>query len=218
MMDRAPRPEDGGLKFQDLQGKILPELHLIAAGLGIDNYRKLKKDALALAILERQAAGAGQQLARGYLEIGPDGYGFLQLDLLDQESRSVLVSAGLIKQYQLRTGDSVIGRARPPRENERYGTLMRVEAVNGLDPQAAAARPRFDDLTPTFPDHQLVLEDPTMDEGSALRVVERAWAPVSRRRQMIRNSRAVIASPGSVHLGSMTFCTRSGSVLSALVA
>jgi transcription termination factor Rho len=188
MMDRAPRPEDGGLKFQDLQGKILPELHLIAAGLGIDNYRKLKKDALALAILERQAAGAGQQLARGYLEIGPDGYGFLQLDLLDQESRSVLVSAGLIKQYQLRTGDSVIGRARPPRENERYGTLMRVEAVNGLDPQAAAARPRFDDLTPTFPDHQLVLEDPTMDEGSALRVVD-LLCPIG------RGQRGLIVAP-----------------------
>nr|WP_211238224.1 transcription termination factor Rho [Deinococcus pimensis] len=176
------------MKFQDLQSKILPELHLIAAGLGIDNYRKLKKDALALAILEKQAAGAGQQLARGYLEISPDGYGFLQENLLDADSRSVLVSAGLIKQYQLRTGDSVIGRARPPRENERYGTLMRVEAVNGLDPQAAAARPRFDDLTPTFPDQQLVLEDPTMDEGNALRVVD-LLCPIG------RGQRGLIVAP-----------------------
>nr|WP_041231730.1 transcription termination factor Rho [Deinococcus peraridilitoris] len=160
------------MKFQDLQQKILPELHLIAAGLGIDNYRKLKKDALALAILERQAESQGQALARGFLEIAADGYGFLQDDLLSVESRSVLVSAGLIKQYQLRTGDEVIGRARPPRDNERYGTLQRVEAVNGLDPQAAAARPRFDDLTPTFPDRQLVLEDPLMDDGHALRVVD----------------------------------------------
>ncbi|WP_425387823.1 transcription termination factor Rho [Deinococcus pimensis] len=182
------RPDETGLKFQDLQSKILPELHLIAAGLGIDNYRKLKKDALALAILEKQAAGAGQQLARGYLEISPDGYGFLQENLLDADSRSVLVSAGLIKQYQLRTGDSVIGRARPPRENERYGTLMRVEAVNGLDPQAAAARPRFDDLTPTFPDQQLVLEDPTMDEGNALRVVD-LLCPIG------RGQRGLIVAP-----------------------
>ncbi|AFZ69106.1 transcription termination factor Rho [Deinococcus peraridilitoris] len=172
--DESRRAEgrDEGLKFQDLQQKILPELHLIAAGLGIDNYRKLKKDALALAILERQAESQGQALARGFLEIAADGYGFLQDDLLSVESRSVLVSAGLIKQYQLRTGDEVIGRARPPRDNERYGTLQRVEAVNGLDPQAAAARPRFDDLTPTFPDRQLVLEDPLMDDGHALRVVD----------------------------------------------
>ncbi len=167
------RQLEGGLKFQDLQQKILPELHLIAAGLGIDEYRKLKKDDLALTIMERQAESAGLQLARGFLDISPDGYGFLQSDLLSSESRSVLVSAGLIKQYRLRAGDEVIGRARGARDNERYGTLTRVEAVNGLDPQSAAERPRFDDLTPTFPDRQLVLEDPTMQgDGLALRVVD----------------------------------------------
>nr|WP_211317928.1 transcription termination factor Rho [Deinococcus yavapaiensis] len=176
------------MKFQDLQTKIMPELHLIAAGLGIDNYRKLKKDALALAILERQAQREGQRLARGFLEISQDGYGFLQENLLDPDSRTVLVSAGLIKQYQLRTGDEVIGRARPPRDNERYGTLQRVEAVNGLDPGAAAARPRFDDLTPTFPDQQLVLEDPTMEDNVALRVVD-LLCPIG------RGQRGLIVAP-----------------------
>nr|WP_218915648.1 transcription termination factor Rho [Deinococcus maricopensis] len=160
------------MPFHELQAKILPELHLIAANLGIENYRKLKKDALSLTILERQADREGQVLARGYLDISPDGYGFLQRDLLDAESRSVLVTAGIIKQYHLRTGDEVIGRARKPRENERYGTLTRVEAVNGMDPITASRRPRFDDLTPTFPDDQLVLEDPTMDDGLSLRVVD----------------------------------------------
>ncbi len=111
------------LPFHELQQKILPELHLIAAQVGIENYRKLKKDALALAILERQAEREGQTLARGYLEISPDGYGFLQGDLLDPSSRTVLITAGVIKQYFLRSGDEVIGRARRPRENERYGSL-----------------------------------------------------------------------------------------------
>ncbi|PYE53093.1 transcription termination factor Rho [Deinococcus yavapaiensis] len=191
MMDRVPSnsgPLPEPLKFQDLQTKIMPELHLIAAGLGIDNYRKLKKDALALAILERQAQREGQRLARGFLEISQDGYGFLQENLLDPDSRTVLVSAGLIKQYQLRTGDEVIGRARPPRDNERYGTLQRVEAVNGLDPGAAAARPRFDDLTPTFPDQQLVLEDPTMEDNVALRVVD-LLCPIG------RGQRGLIVAP-----------------------
>ncbi len=100
------------LPFHELQQKILPELHLIAAEYGIENYRKLKKDALSLAIMERQADRDGQVLARGILEISADGYGFLQSDLLDPASRSVLVTAGVIKQFHLRTGDDVIGRAR----------------------------------------------------------------------------------------------------------
>ncbi|WP_221276843.1 transcription termination factor Rho [Deinobacterium chartae] len=160
------------MKFRDLQTKILPELHLLAAQVGIENYRKLKKDELALAILEKQAEGEGMRMARGYLEISPDGYGFLQDNLLSAESRSVIVSAGLIKQYQLRTGDFIVGRARPPRDNERYGTLMRVEAVNDMDPATAAKRPKFDDLIPTFPDRQLVLEDPTMPDNLAMRVID----------------------------------------------
>ncbi|WP_367272288.1 transcription termination factor Rho [Deinococcus sp.] len=176
------------LAFHDLQQKILPELHLIAAELGIENYRKLRKDALSLAIMEEQALAEGQILARGYLDISADGYGFLQSDLLDPSSRSVLVTAGLIKQFYLRTGDEVIGRARKPRENERYGSLVRVEAVNGLDPESARQRPRFDDLTPTFPDSQLVLEDPGMDDGMSLRVVD-LLVPIG------RGQRALIVAP-----------------------
>jgi transcription termination factor Rho len=176
------------LPFQELQQKILPELHLIAAQAGIDNYRKLKKDALALAIMERQAEREGQTLARGYLEISPDGYGFLQGDLLDPSSRTVLVTAGLIKQFFLRSGDEVIGRARHPRESERYGTLVQVEAVNNLSPSEARQRPRFDDLTPTFPDQQLVLEEPGVADSISLRVVD-LLVPIG------RGQRALIVAP-----------------------
>ncbi len=179
---------DQTLPFHELQQKILPELHLIAAQLGIDNYRKLKKDALALSIMERQAEEEGQILARGFLEIGPDGYGFLQGDLLDPASRTVLVTAGVIKQFFLRSGDEVIGRARKPRNNERYGTLMQVEAVNGLSPEEARSRPRFDDLIPTFPDQQLVLEEPGEGDAVALRVVD-LFVPIG------RGQRALIVAP-----------------------
>ena len=180
--------ESSALPFHELQDKILPELHLLAAELGIENYRKLKKDALSLAIMERQAAAEGQTLARGFLDISSDGYGFLQADLLDNASRSVLVSAGLIRQFHLRSGDEVIGRARRPRDSERYGSLVRVEAVNGLDPEAARRRPRFDDLTPTFPDSQLVLEDPGMEGGLSLRVVD-LLVPIG------KGQRALIVAP-----------------------
>ncbi|WP_366520399.1 transcription termination factor Rho [Deinococcus sp.] len=176
------------LPYHELQQKILPELHLIAAQTGIDNYRKLKKDALALAIMERQAERGGQTLARGFLEISPDGYGFLQGDLLDPSSRTVLVTAGLIKQFFLRSGDEIIGRARHPRESERYGTLVQVEAVNNLSPGEARNRPRFDDLTPTFPDRQLVLEEPGVEGGVSLRVVD-LLVPIG------RGQRALIVAP-----------------------
>ncbi|UWX65620.1 transcription termination factor Rho [Deinococcus rubellus] len=176
------------MPFYELQQKILPELHLIAAQAGIENYRKLKKDALALAIMERQAEREGQTLARGFLEISPDGYGFLQGDLLDPSSRTVLITAGIIKQFFLRSGDEVIGRARRPRENERYGSLIQVEAVNGLSPEAARLRPRFDDLTPTFPNQQLVLEEPGVTDGISLRVVD-LLVPIG------RGQRALIVAP-----------------------
>lgn len=164
--------DESVLQFNELQDKILPELQLMAASLGIEDYRKLKKNDLLIAILEHQASTQGQKLVEGYLEISVDGYGFLQTDLLDPASRSVLVSAGLIKQHHLRTGDQIIGRAQQTNGNERYASLIQVEAINGVDSETALKRPRFDDLVATFPDHQLVLEDPDTDDGLSLRVVD----------------------------------------------
>ncbi|RIH88544.1 transcription termination factor Rho [Calidithermus roseus] len=174
------------LGFQELSAKILPELHLLAAKAGIEDYKKMRKDELVMALLGQEASDEGLNLAKGYLEISSDGYGFLQENLYALESRSVIVSAGLIKQYQLRTGDYIVGKARPPRENERYGTLMKVEAVNNLDPEAAAKRPRFDDLIPQFPDRQIILET-TGDEASC-RVID-LLAPIG------RGQRGLIVAP-----------------------
>ncbi|WP_261663814.1 transcription termination factor Rho [Deinococcus sp. Marseille-Q6407] len=176
------------LTFQSLREKILPELHLLAAQAGIQDYRKLKKDDLILRLLEAQADQGGQQLAEGYLIVAEDGYGFLQTDLLDAGSRVALVTSGLIRDFALRTGDQVIGLSRPPRDTERYPTLLNVQAVNGVDPETARSRPRFDDLTPTFPDRQLVLEDPGMDDGISLRVVD-LLVPIG------RGQRALIVAP-----------------------
>ncbi len=176
----------GGLNYRELQSKIVPELHLLAKEVGLDDYRQMEKDELALAILERSAEGEGLKLVQGYLEISSDGYGFLQESLLQLSSRSVIVSAGLIKQFRLRTGDLILGKSRKPRDNERYGTLIRVEAVNGVDPFQASKRPRFDDLTPIFPDQRIQLET-AQDELSA-RVID-LLAPIG------RGQRGLIVAP-----------------------
>ncbi len=172
--------------YKELNAKILPELHLLAAQMGIKNYKKLGKDELIMAILEHQAQDEGLSLAKGYLETSPDGYGFLQDNVYNLDSRSVIVSAGLIKQFQLRTGDYIVGKARPPRENERYGTLIRVEAINGLEPAQAVKRPKFDELVPQFPDRQLKLET-TPDELST-RVID-LLVPIG------RGQRGLIVAP-----------------------
>ena len=145
----------GSLNYRDLQSKILPELHLLAKEVGLSDYRQMSKEELSVAVLERASESEGLRLVRGYLEISSDGYGFLQESMLQNDTRSVIVSAGLIKQFRLRTGDFILGKARKPRDNERYGTLIRVEAVNGVDPFQAAKRPRFDDLVPTFPEERI---------------------------------------------------------------
>ena len=187
---RRSRGSGGGggsrVNFRDLQGKILPELHLLAKEVGLEDYRAMEKDDLAVAILERLAESEGLRLVQGYLEISSDGYGFLQASLLQNETRKVIVSAGLIKQFKLRTGDWILGKARPPRNNERYGTLIRVEAVNGVDPFQASKRPRFDDLIPTFPEHRIELET-TPNELSA-RVID-LLAPIG------RGQRGLIVAP-----------------------
>ncbi len=174
------------LNYRDLQSKILPELHLLAKEVGLSDYRQMKKDDLAVAILERVSESEGLKLVRGYLEISSDGYGFLQESLLQNNTRSVIVSAGLIKQFKLRTGDYIMGKARRPRENERYGTLIRVEAVNGTDPFQASKRPRFDDLTPTFPETRIRLE--TTQSEVATRVID-LLAPIG------RGQRGLIVAP-----------------------
>jgi transcription termination factor Rho len=188
--DRGRRSRGGNrkqsLNYRDLQQKIVPELHLLAKEVGLEDYRQMEKDELAIAVLERSTEAEGLKLVKGYLEISSDGYGFLQESLLQNNTRSVIVSAGLIKQFRLRTGDFILGKARKPRDNERYGTLIRVEAVNNVDPFLAAKRPRFDDLIPIFPEQMIRLE--TEANELSARVID-LLAPIG------RGQRGLIVAP-----------------------
>lgn len=188
--NRSNRPKNKqrkpSLNFRELQSKILPELHLLAKEVGVEDYRSLTKDDLAVAILERNAESEGLKIVKGYLEISSDGYGFLQDSLLQNNTRQVIVSAGLIKQFKLRTGDFILGKSRRPRDNERYGTLIRVEAVNGVDPFRASKRPKFDDLVPVFPEKRITLE--TTPKDISARVID-LLAPIG------RGQRGLIVAP-----------------------
>ena len=99
----------------------------------------------------------------GILEIAEDGFGFLRFDNFLTSNKDIYVSNSQIRRFGLRTGDKIHGITRKPRANERFGALLYVKAVNGMDPGASRRRPHFDDLTPVFPDEKIVLENSSID-------------------------------------------------------
>ena len=146
------------MNIAELEPKTLEELRDMAREKDISGYSRLKKDDLILRLLQAQAEEQGFIFRGGALEIIQDGIGFLRSDHLLPGPEDVYVSQSQIRRFGLRTGDMVIGQVRPPKETEKYFGLLRVEAVNGLDPESAKKRPDFDRLTPIFPDEQLILE------------------------------------------------------------
>src|SRR5205085_191256 len=101
---------------------------------------------------------AGVLMAQGVLEILPDGWGFLRRSNFSPNSEDIYVSQTQIKRFVLKTGDMVSGQVRPPKDSEKFYGLLRVEQVNGLDPEIARGRTNFDDLTPIYPNDRIVLE------------------------------------------------------------
>jgi transcription termination factor Rho len=118
----------------------------------------LKKEDLILRIRQAEAERAGLEMRGGILEIMNEGVGFLRSENYSITSDDVYVSQAQIRRYQLRAGDMIIGHVRPPRESERHYGLLKVESVNGIDPEAAKRRPVFESLTPIFPDTRFDLE------------------------------------------------------------
>jgi transcription termination factor Rho len=142
----------------ELETKTLDELQDLAKDMGLSGYTRLKKHDLIFRLLRAQAEQQGYIFGGGVLEIIQEGIGFLRSDHLLPGPEDVYVSQSQIRRFGLRTGDMVIGQVRPPKETEKYFGLLRVEAVNGLDPEAAKKRPSFDSLTPIFPIKMFNLE------------------------------------------------------------
>jgi transcription termination factor Rho len=144
--------------FAELEPKTLSELRELAKSMEISGYSRLKKEDLILRLLRAKAEQQGYSFGGGVLDIIEDGIGFLRADHYLPGAEDVYVSQSQIRRFGLRTGDMVVGQVRPPKENEKYFGLLRVEAVNGLDPEQAKARPVFEKLTPVFPDNRYNLE------------------------------------------------------------
>ncbi len=174
------------MNIAELEEKTLGELQEMAKSMGISGYSRLKKTDLVFRLLRANAEKQGLIFGGGVLEIVQEGIGFLRSDHLLPGPEDVYVSQSQIRRFGLRTGDFVIGQVRPPKETEKYFGLLRVEAVNGLDPETAKRRPDFERLTPIFPNRAFNLE--TTPDILATRLIN-LLAPIG------RGQRGLIVSP-----------------------
>ena len=146
------------LNVAELEEKTRDELIELATQQGIDDCKGLKKSEIIERLLQVQAEQQGYTYLSGILDIMDDGYGFLRQDSLLPGADDVYISNSQIRRFGLRNGDSVSGQARPPKEGEKYYSLLRVEKVNDQDPEQGRTRQHFGSLTPTFPDKMFDLE------------------------------------------------------------
>ncbi len=146
------------MDIAELEVQTLETLRDLARDADIAGFSRLKKQDLIIRLLRDKAEKQGFELRGGILEVIDDGIGFLRSDHYLPGPDDIYVSQTQIRRFGLRTGDMVIGQVRPPKDSEKYYGLLRVEAVNGLDPEQAKRRPRFDDLTAIFPAERYNLE------------------------------------------------------------
>ncbi len=170
----------------ELENKNRDELEAMAKECGIAGYTTLKKPDLVYRILQAEAQQQGNIFITGVLETISEGYGFLRQDTFRRGVNDVYVSNSQIRRFNLRDGDSVCGQARPPKEAEKYYSLLRVDSINGLDPELGRTRRSFGSLTPTFPDKLINLE--TASEDISTRLINLV-APIG------RGQRGLIVSP-----------------------
>jgi len=149
-----------GASVEELRTKSIEELTNIATELNVEHPQELKRQDVIFEILKAQTAQGGYILFSGILEIMQDGYGFIRsIDKSFNESiNDAYVSNTQIKRFALRNGDVVTGQVRPPKEQERYYALIKIEAVNSLPPEESKKRPLFENLTPLYALDQIKLE------------------------------------------------------------
>ena len=158
----GPTPEP--IDLVKLKQKAIGELTELAKNMGVENTNGLKKQNLIFAILQSQSEKDGQVHAAGVMERLPDGYGFLRSPDYNYVPGpdDIYVSPSQIKLFGLRTGDTIEGLIRPPKESERFFAMLRVETVNGVPQEVANKRALFDNLTPLYPNARLNMEfDPS---------------------------------------------------------
>lgn len=174
------------MQLAELESKTLQELQEMAKELKIENYSKFRKRELVFELLKVLAIKEGLIFSQGILEILPDGFGFLRVENYSPGPEDIYVSASQIRRFNLRTGDMVSGQVRPPKDNEKYFALLKVQAVNMFDPDSLRIRNHFEELTPIYPNERIRLE--TVPKETAMRMVD-LMAPIG------KGQRGMIVAP-----------------------
>jgi transcription termination factor Rho len=176
------------MNLKELKEKKITDLLTIAKELGVEGASGLRKQDLIFAILNTTSAKNGAIFGEGVLEILPDGFGFLRAPDANYlpGPDDIYVSPSQIRRFNLKTGDTVSGQIRPPKEGERYFALLKVAEVNFENPSVAREKTLFDNLTPLYPDQRLTLENEP--DNLSARVIDLA-APVG------KGQRALIVAP-----------------------
>ena len=174
------------IDIADLEALPRERLLELAREANINNYPSLKKSELVFRLLPSRLDDQYVIISGGILSLADEGYGFLRHDGLKAGINDVYVSQSQIRRFGLRTGDHVTGQIRPPKDSEKFYGLLRVESINGADPNIAKIRPSFDDLTPIFPEELIDLEAPSNGLSGRLLTL---MAPIG------RGQRGLIVSP-----------------------
>jgi transcription termination factor Rho len=174
------------MSISELENLPLAKLRVQAAELGIERTNRLKKEDLIIKIAQAEAAKNDEEVRGGILEIMNEGIGFLRTNHYQAGPDDIYVSQTQIRRYGLRNGDLVIGKVRPPRDSERHYGMLKVTSVNSLDPNEAKRRPRFENLTPIFPEQRFDLET---DRSTLSTRMINLVAPIG------RGQRGLIVSP-----------------------
>ncbi|MBN1496627.1 MAG: transcription termination factor Rho [Spirochaetes bacterium] len=194
-VQEAPAPSGNGkttpetwLDLGELKTKKINDLVGIAKEMGIDRIYGMKKQDLILEILKSQTESKGLIFSSGVLEILADGYGFLRSPNYNYlpGPDDIYVSPSQIRLFGLKTGDTIAGQIRPPKDNERFYALLRIEAVNFENPDQLQKRVLFDNLTPLYPEERINLE--TLSENVDMRIVN-IITPIG------KGQRALIVAP-----------------------
>ena len=188
MVDDEEEDDGDRMYVRDVKAKSMQELTELGESLSVENAAGLRKQDLVFQILKAQTAQQGKIYAEGVLETLPDGFGFLRAP--DQNYLAgpddVYVSPSQIRRFGLRTGDTVTGQIRPPKEGERYFALLKVNSINLEAPEASRHKILFDNLTPLYPEDKFNLE--ALSGGITTRIID-LIAPLG------KGQRALITSP-----------------------
>jgi transcription termination factor Rho len=148
------------MNLKELKSKKISELTTMAKHLGLEGVSGMRKQELIFSLLQTEIEKNGSIYGEGVLEILPDGFGFLRAPDYNYlpGPDDIYVSPSQIRRFNLRTGDTIAGQIRPPKDSERYFALLKVEAINYEDPEGSREKILFDNLTPLYPDERIKLE------------------------------------------------------------